>query len=92
MNKTEFISAIAEKSELTKKDTEKFLKVFEEVVTEELARKGEIKLVGFGTFGVTKRTEREGRNPKTNEVITIPASISPKFKAGKVLKDTINGK
>lgn len=92
MNKTEFISAIAEKSELTKKDTEKFLKAFEEVVTKTLANKDEIKLVGFGTFGVTERAERQGRNPKTNEVITIPESVSPKFKAGKALKDAVNNK
>lgn len=90
MNKTEFVSAIAGKTELTKKDVEKVLKSFEEVITEELADKGEIRLVGFGTFGVAERPERVGRNPKTNEPITIPASITPRFKAGKVLKDAIN--
>ncbi|MFR4987268.1 MAG: HU family DNA-binding protein [Lachnospirales bacterium] len=90
MNKTEFVSAIAGKTELTKKDVEKVLKSFEEVITEELADKGEIRLVGFGTFGVAERPERVGRNPKTNEPITIPASIKPRFKAGKVLKDAIN--
>lgn len=90
MNKTEFVSVIAGKTELTKKDVEKVLKSFEEVITEELADKGEIRLVGFGTFSVTERAERVGRNPKTNEPITIPASITPRFKAGKVLKDAIN--
>ena len=90
MNKTELISAMSEKSELTKVDTEKALKAFIDTVTEELKNGGKVQLVGFGTFEVTERAERQGRNPKTGEAITIPASKSPKFKAGKALKDIVN--
>ena len=90
MNKTELISAISEKSELTKVDTEKALKAFIDTVTDELKNGGKVQLVGFGTFEVGERAERQGRNPKTGEAITIPASKSPKFKAGRSLKDTIN--
>ena len=90
MNRTELISAMSEKSELTKVDTEKALKAFIDTVTEELKNGGKVQLVGFGTFEVTERAERNGRNPKTGEAITIPASKSPKFKAGRSLKDAIN--
>ena len=90
MNRTELISAMSEKSELTKVDTEKALKAFIDTVTEELKNGGKVQLVGFGTFQVTERAERQGRNPKTGEAITIPASKSPKFKAGKALKDIVN--
>ena len=90
MNRTELISAMSEKSELTKVDTEKALKAFIDTVTEELKNGGKVQLVGFGTFEVTERAERQGRKPKTGEAITIPASKSPKFKAGKALKDIVN--
>ena len=90
MNKTELISAMSEKSELTKVDTEKALKAFIDTVTEELKNGGKVQLVGFGTFEVTERAERQGRNPKTGETITIPASKSPKFKASRSLKDIVN--
>ena len=90
MNRTELISAMSEKSELTKIDTEKALKAFIDTVTEELKNGGKVQLVGFGTFEVTERAERNGRNPKTGEAITIHASKSPKFKAGKALKDIVN--
>ena len=90
MNKTELISAMSEKSELTKVDTEKSLKAFIDTVTDELKNGGKVQLVGFGTFEVGERAERQGRNPKTGEAITIPASKSPKFKAGKALKDIVN--
>ena len=90
MNRTELISEMSEKSELTKVDTEKALKAFIDTVTEELKNGGKVQLVGFGTFEVTERAERNGRNPKTGEAITIPASKSPKFKAGKALKDIVN--
>ena len=90
MNKTELISAMSEKSELTKVDTEKALKAFIDTVTEELKNGEKVQLVGFGTFEVTERAERQGRNPKTGETITIPASKSPKFKAGRSLKDIVN--
>ena len=90
MNRAELISAMSEKSELTKVDTEKALKAFIDTVTEELKNGGKVQLVGFGTFEVTERAERNGRNPKTGEAITIPASKSPKFKAGRSLKDIVN--
>ena len=90
MNRTELISAMSEKSELTKVDAEKALKAFIDTVTEEWKDGGKVQLVGFGTFEVAERAERQGRNPKTGEAITIPASKSPKFKAGKALKDIVN--
>ncbi len=90
MNKAELIAAMVEKSELSKKDTEKTLKAFEEVVTEELKRGGKIQLVGFGTFEVSERAARVGRNPQTGKDMEIAASKAPKFKAGKALKDAVN--
>ena len=90
MNKTELIAAVAEKAELSKKDTEKALKAFTDVVTEELVKGEKIQLVGFGTFEVSEREAREGRNPRTGEKMTVAASKSPKFKAGKALKDMVN--
>ena len=90
MNKSELIAAVVEKTELSKKDAEKAIKAFEEVVTEELVKGGKVQLVGFGTFEVTERAERIGRNPKTKEEMIIEASKAPKFKAGKTLKDAVN--
>ena len=90
MNKTELVAAIAEKTELTKKEAEKALKAFTDVIAEELAKGEKIQLVGFGTFEVSERAAREGRNPVTGETIQIAASKTPKFKAGKALKDQIN--
>ena len=90
MNKTELIAAVAEKAELSKKDAEKAIKAFTDVVSEELVNGGKIQLVGFGTFEVAERGEREGRNPKTGEDMMISASRTPKFKAGKALKDMVN--
>ena len=90
MNKTELVAAIAANAELSKKDSEKALKAFIDVVTEELKKGEKVQLVGFGTFEVATRKAREGRNPKTLQTITIPASKAPKFKAGKALKDMIN--
>ncbi|NMA95233.1 MAG: HU family DNA-binding protein [Clostridiales bacterium] len=90
MNKSELITAMAEKGDFTKKDAEKALNVFLETVTEALAREERVQLVGFGTFEVRHRAERKGRNPQTREEITIPASKAPVFKAGKTLKDTVN--
>ena len=90
MNKTELIAAIAEKTELSRKDAEKALKAFTEVVEEELKKGEKIQLVGFGTFEVSERAAREGRNPQTGETMQIAASKSPKFKSGKALKDAIN--
>ena len=92
MNKAELVAAIAEKTELSKKDSEKALKAFVDVVTAELKKGEKIQLVGFGTFEVAKRAAREGRNPQSGAVMKIAASKAPKFKAGKALKDTVNGK
>ena len=90
MNKTELVADIAEKTELSKKDAEKALKAFIDVVSDELKAGNKIQLVGFGTFEVAERAAREGRNPKTGEAMTIAASKTPKFKAGKALKDEVN--
>ncbi len=92
MNKTELVAAIAAKTELSKKDSEKALKAFTEVVEEQLKKGEKIQLVGFGTFEVTKRKAREGIKPGTQEKIKIPASKAPKFKAGQGLKNAVNGK
>ena len=90
MNKTELVAAIAEKTELSKKDTEKAVKAFIDVVSEELQKGEKIQLVGFDTFEVAQRAAREGRNPLTGETMQIKASKAPKFKAGKALKDAVN--
>ena len=90
MNKTELVAAMAQEAELSKKDAEKALKAFTDVVAEELKKGEKIQLVGFGTFEVSERAARTGRNPQTGAEMTIPASKSPKFKAGKALKDLVN--
>jgi len=92
MNKSELVAAIAEQTELSKKDAEKALGAFVDVVSTELANGGKIQLVGFGTFDVAERSAREGRNPQTGATMKIPASKAPRFKAGKALKDVVNGK
>jgi len=89
MNKAELIAAVAEKSELTKKDAEKAVNSIISVITEALSRGEKVQLVGFGTFEVRDRAERKGRNPQTKEEIIIPASKAPVFKAGKALKDAV---
>lgn len=89
MNKTELIKAIAEKAEITKVDVEKALVAFQNVVKDTLVDGDKVQLAGFGTFEVTERAERQGRNPQTGQAITIAASKSPKFKAGKSFKDAI---
>ncbi len=90
MNKTELVAAMADKAEISKKDAEKALKAFTDVVAEELKKGEKIQLVGFGTFEVAARAERMGKNPQTHEPMKIAASKAPKFKAGKALKDMIN--
>ena len=85
MNKNELVAKMAEKAGL-----EKALKAFTETVAEELKNGEKIQLVGFGTFEVAERPAREGRNPRTGETMKIAASKSPKFKAGKALKDSLN--
>lgn len=90
MNKNELVSAMAEKTEMKKTEVEKVLKAFTETVSEELKKGEKIQLVGFGTFEVVAKPEREGRNPKTGESMKIAASKAPKFKVGKALKDSVN--
>lgn len=92
MNKTELVAAIAAKSDLSKKDAEKFVNAFTETVKDTLKKGDKIQLIGFGTFDVTKRAARTGRNPQTGAEIKIPASIAPKFTAGKALKEALNKK
>ncbi|HKM04976.1 MAG TPA: HU family DNA-binding protein [Lachnospiraceae bacterium] len=92
MNKTELVAAMADQAGLTKKDTEKALKAFTDVVATELTKGEKIQLVGFGTFEVSLRAAREGRNPQSGKVMKIEASKAPKFKAGKALKDLVNNK
>lgn len=93
MNKSELITALANKMESKKIDAEKFLKSFEEVITEELSKDGgKVSIVGFGTFDVLERAEHLGTLPGKAEKIMIPASKSPRFKAGKSLKDAVNGR
>jgi DNA-binding protein HU-beta len=91
MNKAELVAAMAEVSGISRKDTEKVLKAFTDVVSDELRKGGKVQLVGFGTFEVSERAERDGRNPQSGEPMKIPASKAPKFKAGKGLKDLVNG-
>jgi len=90
MNKTELVAAMAANAELSKKDAEKALKAFIDVVTDELKKGEKVQLVGFGTFEVSERPAREGINPQTKKKIKIAASKNPKFKAGKALKDVVN--
>ena len=90
MNKTELVAAMADAAGLSKKDTEKALKAFTDVVAEELKKGEKVQLVGFGTFEVSERAAREGRNPQSGAVMKIAASKAPKFKAGKALKDYLN--
>ncbi|MBQ6967090.1 MAG: HU family DNA-binding protein [Lachnospiraceae bacterium] len=92
MNKTELVAAVAEKAGLTKKDAEAAVKAFTDVVSAQLKKGDKVQLVGFGTFEVSKRAAREGRNPQTGAVMKIAASKAPKFKAGKALKDLVNKK
>ncbi len=90
MNKTELIAAMAEQAGISKKDAEKALAAFTNVVADEMKNGGKVQLVGFGTFEVSERAAREGRNPLTGDTIKIAASKAPKFKAGKALKDMLN--
>ena len=92
MNKTELVEAIAKETGLSKKDSEKALKAFIDVVSKQLKKKDKVQLVGFGTFETSKRAARKGKNPQTGAEIKIPASFAPKFKAGKALKDLVNKK
>ncbi|MCL2569334.1 MAG: HU family DNA-binding protein [Oscillospiraceae bacterium] len=90
MNKAELIALVAEKAELSKKDTEKAVNALVDAITESLQGGDKVQLVGFGVFEVKARAARMGRNPKTKEQINIPASKVPVFKAGKAFKDAID--
>ena len=90
MNKTELVAAVAEQADISKKDAEKVLKAFVDVVTKEMKKGEKVQLVGFGTFEVSERAAREGRNPQTGKTMKIEACKAPKFKAGKALKDAVN--
>ncbi len=89
MNKSELISVVAEKSGMTKKDTEKVVNAVFEGITESLNKGEKVQLIGFGTFDLRTRKEREGRNPATGDVIKIPEATVPVFKAGKALKESV---
>lgn len=89
MNKTELVAAIAEKTDLTKKDSEAALAAVVDAITEALIKGDKVQLIGFGSFEVKNRAARVGRNPKTKEAIEIPATRVPVFKAGKALKDVV---
>lgn len=90
MSKTELVAAIAEKTGLTKKDSEAAVNAFIGTVTEQLKKGEKVQLIGFGTFEVSERAARTGRNPQTGAEMTIAASKAPKFKAGKALKELLN--
>lgn len=92
MNKQELLSAMAEKSGLTKKDSEAALAAFIETVQGALKKGGKVQLIGFGSFEVRDRAARTGKNPLTGESMQIPAAKVPAFKAGRALKDLVNGK
>ena len=90
MKKAELIAAMAAKAGMRKTDAQKALEAFIDVVSEELTAGEKVQITGFGTFEVSERSAREGRNPQSGETMMIAASKSPKFKAGKVLKDKVN--
>lgn len=90
MNKNDLVAVVATAASLTKADAAKAVDGVFDAITEALKKGDEVRLVGFGTFNVAERAESEGRNPRTGDKITIPASKQPKFKAGKGLKDAVN--
>ena len=89
MNKTELVAAVAQKAEISKKDAEKAVNAVFATIADQLAKGEKIQLVGFGTFEVRERAEKQGRNPRTGEVMTVPASKVPAFKAGAALKNAV---
>ena len=89
MNKTELIAAVAEKVGMSKKDADAVVNAVIDTIVEEVAEEEKVQIVGFGTFEVRSRSERQGRDPRTNSPITIPASKVPAFKAGKAFKDAM---
>ena len=89
MNKKDLTNALAEKSELTKTDAATILDDLTAIISKELKKGNDVQITGFGTFSISKRAGRMGRNPRTGEAIKIRASKTPKFKAGKTLKDLV---
>ena len=90
MKKTELIAAVAEKANISKKDAEKAVAATFDVIIDAVAAGDKIQLVGFGTFEVRERAEKQARNPRTGETMTVPASKVPAFKAGAALKDKVS--
>lgn len=90
MNKNDLIASVSTKAGLTKADSSRAIEAVLESITSSLKKGAEVRLTGFGTFSTSKRAATEGRNPRTGEKIRIPASVLPKFKAGKLLKDSVN--
>ena len=90
MNKNDLVAVVADRAGISKTDSAKTVDAVFDSITDVLKDGGDVRLVGFGTFSVSKRAASEGRNPRTGEKIMIPASKQPKFKAGKVLKDAVN--
>ena len=91
MNKTELVNAVAEKADFSKKDADKAVAAVLDSITDALAQGDKVQIVGFGTFEVRARAEKQGRNPKTGEAMIVPASNLPAFKAGKALKEAVEG-
>ncbi len=90
MNKTELIAAVAEKASISKKDADSAVNAVIDTIVEALAAEEKVQIVGFGTFEIRSRSARQGRDPRTNSPITIPASKVPAFKAGKAFKDSVS--
>ncbi len=90
MNKNEFIDRVADAADMSKSEATRAVDAVFDSITEALKKGDDVRLVGFGTFSVTERKARDGRNPRTGETIKIPASNQPKFSAGKGLKDALN--
>lgn len=90
MNKNEFIDRVADAADMSKTEATRAVDAVFDAITEALKKGDDVRLVGFGTFSAAQRKARDGRNPRTGETIKIPASIQPKFSAGKGLKDALN--
>lgn len=91
MNRMELVAEVAKNADLSKKDAEAAVKAVFDAISDALANGDKVQLIGFGTFDVSERSAREGRNPRTGETMSIAASKAPRFKAGKALKDRVNG-
>ncbi|MDD6283206.1 HU family DNA-binding protein [Oribacterium sp. HCP28S3_H8] len=90
MNRMELVAEVAKNADLSKKDAEAAVKAVFDAISDALANGDKVQLIGFGTFDVSERSAREGRNPRTGETMSIAASKAPRFKAGKALKDRVN--